>query len=64
MADLEIVVDPGSPTPSNKLGWQKLFDLFHAIFSKNHKKVAHHGIQPCIFVIFVTHMDDLGLYMA
>ena len=25
-ADLEIVVDPGSPTPSNKLGWQKLFD--------------------------------------
>ena len=22
--DLEIVVDPGSPTPSDKLGWQKL----------------------------------------
>ena len=25
-ADLEIVVDPGSPTPSDKLGWQKVFD--------------------------------------
>jgi hypothetical protein len=24
--DLEIVVDPGSPTPSDNLGWQKLFD--------------------------------------
>ena len=24
--DLEIVVDPGSPAPSDKMGWQKLFD--------------------------------------
>jgi hypothetical protein len=31
--DLEIVVDPGSPTPSDKLGWQKLFDHFYAIMS-------------------------------
>ena len=25
--DLEIMVDPGSPTPSDKLGWQKLLLL-------------------------------------
>jgi hypothetical protein len=26
LADLEIVVDPGSPTPNDNLGWQKLSD--------------------------------------
>ena len=28
--DLEIVVDPGSPTPSDNLGWQKRFAWFYA----------------------------------
>ena len=32
-SDLEIVGDPGSPTPRNKIGWQNLLDRFSAVLS-------------------------------
>ena len=30
-SDRKIVVEPGSPTPKNKIGWQKLLDIFSPI---------------------------------
>ena len=42
--DLEIVVDHGSPTPSEKTGMAETFRLILRYFVVNSKKVTNHAI--------------------
>ena len=42
--DLKIVVGPGCPTPSDKLGWQKLLDQFYVIWLWILIDLANHAI--------------------
>ena len=63
LADLEIVVDPGSPTPSDKLGWQKLFEIFYDICCKFQQKSQITLFNHDSFVLLVSIINDLGLYV-
>ena len=58
-ADLKIVVDPGSPTPSDKLGWQKRLTNF-TLFCR---KLQYNSQMDESVVLLVSIINDLGLYV-